>query len=226
MRINEIRLQIPTKILDDWQKIVNLLSRITSVPAALIMRLDGSHIEVFVSSESKNNPYRFGQKEKLQDSGLYCEEVIKSGNKLLVPNALEDEKWKNNPDVELGLVSYLGFPIFLPNQAPFGTICVLDSKRNAYSEDVENLMITFRNLIESNIETVFMNQILGDENKRISDYLDEIQVFRGIVTICSYCKSIKDSENKWRPIEEFPVKHPKADFSHGICPYCKQKIHH
>ncbi len=32
----------------------------------------------------------FGQKEKLQDSCLYCEEVIKSGNKLLVPNALED----------------------------------------------------------------------------------------------------------------------------------------
>lgn len=79
--------------------------------------------------------------------------------------------------MELGLVSYLGFPIFLPNQAQCGTIRVLDNKRNAYSEDVENLMITLRNLIESNIEKAFMNQILGEENKRISDYLVEIQAF-------------------------------------------------
>lgn len=225
MRTNEIMLQIPDKIVDDWQKIVNILSRIISVPAALVMRLDGRYIEVFVSSESKGNPYRSGHKATFEDSGLYCERVINTKDKLLVPDALEDEVWRNNPDIEFGLVSYLGFPILLPNQATFGTICVLDNKRNAYSEDIETLMITFRNLIESNLETVFMNQILGDENKRLSEYLGEIQAFRGIVTICSYCKSIKDAQNEWHPIEKYLFSHPGADFSHGICPECMKKIH-
>jgi hypothetical protein len=86
-------------------------------------------------------------------------------------------------------------------------------------------MTTFRNLIESNLETVFMNQILGEENRRLSDYLDEIQAFRGIVTICSQCKSIKDSENNWNPIEKFLIRHPRADFSHGICPECMKKLY-
>lgn len=225
MLTNEIRLDIPQDVVQQWQKIVDLMSRIVSVPAALIMKLDGNQIEVFVSSESKDNPYRPGDREVFDDSGLYCEKVIKSVNKLLVVNALEDEKWKNNPDIKLGMVSYMGFPILLPNQVPFGTICVLDNKSNPYSEHIETLMTTFRNLIESNLETVFMNQILGEENRRLSDYLDEIQAFRGIVTICSQCKSIKDSENNWNPIEKFLIRHPKADFSHGICPECMKKLY-
>mgnify|MGYP001953189988 CR=1 FL=1 len=68
----------------------------------------------------------------LFDSGLYCETVIKSGKQLLVPDALADKDWENNPDVELNMISYLGFPILFPDGNPFGTICVLDNKKNAY----------------------------------------------------------------------------------------------
>ena len=225
MLINPIKIQIPLDIIQDWQKIVNIISDIADVPAGLIMRLEDDHIEVFVSSESKDNPYRMSHKEKLEHSGLYCEEVIRSNKKLLVPDALADEKWRNNPDVKLNMISYLGYPILLPNKQPFGTICVLDSKPNAYSETVETLMMAMRNLIEKILEIVFMNQILGDENKRISDYLNEIQAFRGIVPICSSCKSIRDAENNWHPIEEFLFSHPKADFSHGLCPACLKELY-
>lgn len=223
--INPINIQVPTDIIQEWQEIVNLISNIADVPAGLIMRLEGDHIEVFVSSESKDNPYRIRHKEKLENSGLYCEAVIKSNQKLLLPNALADEKWKNNPDLKLNMISYLGYPILLPNEQPFGTICVLDNKPNAYSDTLEILMMAMRNLIEKNLEIIFMNQILGDENKRISDYLNEIQAFRGIVPICSHCKSIRDSENNWHSIEEFLFTHPKADFSHGICPKCLKELY-
>ncbi len=225
MITNFVSFDIPLDIIENWQKIINLLSRLVGVPAALIMRLEGPDISVFVSSASEGNPYHPGEKETFENSGLYCEEVIKSGSKLLVSDALADEKWKDNPDVKLNMISYLGFPIFLPNKKPFGTICVLDNKPNAYSEDTGTLLETIRNLIELNLETIFMNRVLEDENKRLCDYLTEIQIFRGLVPICSGCKSIRDKENVWHPIEKYLINHPKADFTHTLCPKCLKDLY-
>lgn len=184
------------------------------------MRIKEPEIEVFVSSEGDQNPYNPGDSESLWGSGLYCETVIKNDNKLLVPNAKKDPEWKNNPDIKLDMISYLGFPIHSPEGNPFGTICILDREDNSYSETVEKLITKFRDIIERDIEMIYVNQKLGDENKRLKDYLGELQTLRGIVTICSHCKSIKDKDNNWNPIEDYLINHPEADFSHGICPDC------
>jgi GAF domain-containing protein len=225
MLINEVQIEIPKATLEAWQEIVDILAEIVGIPAALIMRLNDPDIEVFVSSNSEDNPYHPGDKEKLYGSGLYCETVIKTQDKLLVPDALEDVNWKNNPDVELNMISYLGFPILLPDGKPFGTICVLDSKRNEYSENTEKLMLKFSSLIESHLEIIYMNQSLGDKNKRLTDYLMELQALRGLIPICANCKSIRDEQNIWHPIEHYLIRHPEADFSHSICPKCMEKLY-
>ena len=216
---------VPKDIQEDWQDTVDILAQLCGVPAALIMRLRGPDIEVFVSSRSEGNPYHPGDKEHFEDSGLYCETVIESRNKLLVPDALADEHWTNNPDIKLGMISYLGFPIFLPDGNPFGTICVLDGDPNEYSTVIEQLMLKFRNLIASHLELIYVNQILGDKNRRLTDYLMEIQALRGLVSICSNCKSIRDNEGAWHPIEHYLISHPEADFSHGMCPKCMKKLY-
>jgi GAF domain-containing protein len=82
---------------------------------------------------------------------LYCETVIRTKDELHASNALSDEKWKNNPDINLNMISYLGFPLLRPDQKPFGTLCVLDKKPNQYSKTVEQLMQAFRSLIESHL---------------------------------------------------------------------------
>jgi len=169
MQIDQSRVTVPKNIIDSWQEIVNILAEVTQVPAALIMRLNAPQIEVFVSSHSRDNPYHVGDGEHFHESGLYCETVIKSGDKLLVPDALADDLWKCNPDIKLGMVSYLGFPIHFPNGNPFGTLCVLDNKRNAYSETIEKLMTSLRDLLQHNLAILFMNQMLGDSNKKLAD---------------------------------------------------------
>ena len=211
---------IPDDVLEGWQQLVDILAKICDVPAGLIMRYREPSIEVLLASQSAGNPYQPGHKETFKDSGLYCETVIKTQNKLLVPDALADEEWKTNPDVALQMISYLGFPIFLPDGRPFGTICLLDRKRNDYSETVEQLMIKFKDLIEKNLELLYVNQRLGDKNRRLTDYLMEIQALRGIVSICSNCKAIKDPEGSWQPVERYLAKNPEVSFSHGICPKC------
>ena len=89
--INEGKIIIPEDTIIKWQEIVDTLSEILKVPAALIMKVDAPDIEVFKANISKDNPFKDGQVYKL--AGVYCEKVIKSKKKLLVPNALKDKKW-------------------------------------------------------------------------------------------------------------------------------------
>ena len=225
MNKNKIRIEIPEATLETWQDIVDILAAIIGIPAGLIMRFKDPDIEVFVSSGSDGNPYHPGDKEKLWGSGLYCETVIKTRQVLLVRNALADPNWKNNPDVKLNMISYLGFPILLPDGNPFGTICVLDNKENAYSDDFEKLIKKFRDLVQSDLEILYLNHMLGDKNRRLTDYLNELQTLRGVVSICSNCKDIKDNQGNWRPIEHYLIQHPEADFTHTICPTCMKKLY-
>ncbi|MEW6235213.1 MAG: GAF domain-containing protein [Candidatus Omnitrophota bacterium] len=214
---------IPDSVIQEWQEIVDILAEVNNAPAALIMRIVEEDIEVFAASRHLDNPYRLGEKERLIGSGLYCETVIKTKKKLLVPNALTDEKWKKNPDIHLGMISYFGFPLFHPNGEPFGTICVLDKKENHFSDITERLMMRFKNLIQHNLELIYVNSILGEENKKLTDYLSEIQTLREIIPICSYCKKIRTENGEWEQLEEYLAKHTRSAFSHGFCPECGKK---
>lgn len=214
------KIEIPEITLDKWQSIVDIMAEMLDISAALIMRLVESDIEVFVSSRSESNPYNPGDAEHFIGSGLYCEAVINKNDKLLIPNALTDEKWKNNPDIKLNMISYLGYPIILPNGQSFGTICVLDNKENSYSETCEKLIVNFRDIIQDHLELLYMNSILGEKNKSLTDYLDEIKMLRDIVPICSFCKKIRDTEGKWCEVDIYLRKHAKAQLSHSFCPEC------
>ena len=112
--------------------------------------------------------------------------MIQSKQSLTIPNATEDNDWKDNPDVKLNMISYLGFPIHLPSGEPFGTICVLDSQTNQYTPDYKELMDGFRALIESDLELLFMNRVLGEKFRKASDAIAEIKTLRGLLPICSW----------------------------------------
>ncbi|MBN1619625.1 GAF domain-containing protein [candidate division WOR-3 bacterium] len=222
-RIEEI--SVPDETIKTWQEIVDIIAEIAKVPACLIMRLKEPCLDVFVSSKRPGNPYKPGEKDIFEGSGLYCETVIKTGKKLLVPNALEDDNWRNNPDIKKDMISYLGFPISFPDGKIFGTICILDSKRNEYSVLIEKLILKFRDLIQNDLALIWMNQILGENNRKLTDYLMELQSFKGMVAVCSNCKSIRDDKGEWKPIEYYFLRHPKADFTHCICPDCMLKLY-
>ena len=218
-------IEVPEPILEKWQSIVDLIAELIGVPAALVMRIAQEDIEVFVSSKTKGNPYKRGDKEHLIGSGLYCETVIKTEKRLLVPNAIQDPDWNNNPDVKLNMISYLGFPILLPNGRPFGTICVLDNKGNSYSGTYERLILNLRDTIQGHLELLFMSHVLGEENKKLKDYVTEIRTLRAILPICSNCKKIRDDAGYWQEVDSYISAHSETIFSHGICPECFKKLY-
>ncbi|PKL15456.1 MAG: hypothetical protein CVV49_21200 [Spirochaetae bacterium HGW-Spirochaetae-5] len=227
MRNNEtsILLDIPESIQLKWQNIIDIMAKIINVPAGLIMRIVDTDITVFISSKTENNPYTPGAKEHLKDSGLYCETVISTNKMLIVPNALSDENWRNNPDIKINMSSYLGFPINLPDKRPFGTICVLDNKENSYSELYIDLMKNFQNIIETDLELLYMNHSLGETNKQLSDYISEIHTLRKILPICANCKNIRDDKGYWNQLEKYFLEHTDVQFSHGLCEKCEEKLY-
>ena len=137
--------------LEKWQKTVDLMADMFEVPAGLIMKAHPTQIEVFVSSQTKNNPYEIGEKADL-NTGLYCETVMAKREQLHVRNALEDVKWKDNPDVKLNMISYLGVPLVWPNNEIFGTICVLDSETRHYTSLYYALLWQFKEIVDGDLK--------------------------------------------------------------------------
>ena len=145
--------EVPDFLLAQWQELMSLVSVDCGVPAALIMRVHPSQIEVLVSDGS-DSPYHPGERENLC-TGLYCEHVIATRDRLHVANALIDPNWDHNPDLRLGLISYLGYPLLWPDGAPFGTVCLLDRHENHYSEDIDKRLGLTRRIIESNLSLIY-----------------------------------------------------------------------
>ena len=55
--------------------------------------------------------------------------------------------------------------------------------------------------------------------------LNDIKTLRGIVPICAWCKKIRDDSGYWNQLEVYVRDHSEAEFSHGICPECMEKMH-
>ena len=149
--MNASQPDLPHELLREWQEIVDLVARLAQVRVSLVMRVSDQDIEVLVASRTPCNPYHPGEKEALHGSGLYCEEVIRSNDCLQVANASLSGRWQHNPDMKHGLISYLGFPIRLPDGRAFGTLCLLDDKENAYSAEIVALLEKMRNLAEEHL---------------------------------------------------------------------------
>ncbi len=144
--------EVPDFLLAQWRELMGLVSTDCGVPAALIMREHPSQIEVLVSDGS-DSPYHPGERENLC-TGLYCEHVIATRDRLHVANALTDPNWDHNPDIRLGMISYLGYPLLWPDGVPFGTLCILDRAENHYSEAIDKQLGLARRIIESNLSLI------------------------------------------------------------------------
>ena len=155
---------IPDEILEKWQGIVNILADLVNVPAALITKIEPPNIEVFRTSASANNPFHVGDSIRIEKKRdlftYYCEQVFSTKAPLHIANALEDESWDQTLGPQFGLISYLGVPILSPDGSVFGTICVMDTQRKEYHANYVDLMLHFKDLVESHLYLLFQQSNL------------------------------------------------------------------
>ncbi len=77
------------------------------------------------------------------------------------------------------------------------------------------LDITRRKLAEDQREAVICE---------LQDALRKIQTLHGMLPICAWCKKIRDDKGYWKQVEIYVEEHSNAEFTHGICPDCKNQM--
>jgi PAS domain S-box-containing protein len=167
-----LEIAIPSDVLRKWQRIVDLSANIMSVPSAVVTTIEPPYYTCYrtlVSSNSKGNPFPVDEIFSM-DIGTFCETVIKNREPLLVANALEDDQWKLAPEIQVGMVSYLGFPVLWPDGRMFGTICVLDDKANRYSDLYKEILLHCRDVLQGDLQTLArLGSELEEQKARLSE---------------------------------------------------------
>ena len=59
----------------------------------------------------------------------------------------------------------------------------------------------------------------------LQEALAEVKTLRGILPICMHCKKIRDDGGAWTQLELYIREHTHAEFSHGICGACADKMY-
>ncbi|MAG13522.1 MAG: hypothetical protein CMN78_02880 [Spirochaetales bacterium] len=99
-------------------------------------------------------------------------------------------------------------------------------------QDVTSLTVA----LDTNRQALRRVEAEIEERKRAEEALEktvselraasqEVEALRGIFPICASCKKIRDDQGYWTQLESYFHKHSIAEFSHGICPDCLEKLY-
>jgi hypothetical protein len=61
--------------------------------------------------------------------------------------------------------------------------------------------------------------------KRVDESIAQIKILGGLIPICANCKKIRDDKGYWNQLEKYLKEHSEAEFTHGICPECSEKLY-
>jgi hypothetical protein len=59
----------------------------------------------------------------------------------------------------------------------------------------------------------------------INQLIMSVRTLSGLLPICASCKKIRDDQGYWTQIELYIRDHSQAEFSHGICPDCAERLY-
>ncbi|MCI5222388.1 MAG: hypothetical protein D3924_06900 [Candidatus Electrothrix sp. AR4] len=82
---------------------------------------------------------------------------------------------------------------------------VVEKELNQYKEDLEFLV--------------------DKRTEKLQEALSKVKILSGFLPICASCKKIRDDRGYWNQIESYIREHSEAEFSHGICPDCAEKLY-
>lgn len=85
-----------------------------------------------------------------------------------------------------------------------------------------NAHLTIRQLQQDLTEK---NAELRAKNEQLQQALDHVKRLGGLLPICANCKKIRDDQGYWQDVAIYIRDHSEADFTHGICPDCIQKLY-
>jgi CheY-like chemotaxis protein len=140
----EILDTLPEKDFDD---ITRIASEICQTPISLITLLDGNR-QWFKSKQGLKTP------ETPIEFSFCAHSIATPNDAMIIPNSLEDERFKYNPLVtgDPYVIFYAGIPLINPEGIPLGSLCVIDNKPGNLSEPQINSLKALANQVVCQLE--------------------------------------------------------------------------
>ena len=110
---------------EPFDRLTRLARRLARTPMALVSLVDAER-QFFLSADGLPEPWASLRAMPLSHS--FCRMVVETELHLSVEDARRDPRLRGHPAVEaIGVVSYLGVPLALPDGHIIGALCVIDN---------------------------------------------------------------------------------------------------
>jgi len=142
---------------EDFDELAQLIALICDVPIAVISMIDDKRqwYKAKVGIDGNETP-----KEE-----TFCQHTVLQDELIEIPDALLDERVKNNPHVtsENGIRFYAGMPLKADNGSNIGTVCVVDGKPKELDDRQKKALKLLTKQAMHLIEVRQKNKSLGTE---------------------------------------------------------------
>jgi PAS domain S-box-containing protein len=166
-----------------FENMVQLATYICQTPIAAISLIDDDRqwFKAIKGIDAKQTPRDVA----------FCAHAILQDDPFVIPNALEDERFFDNPLVTGGpeIRFYAGVPLVTSSGRHLGTLCVIDTvARELEPEQIE--------AVKTLADSVMAHLDLGLSHRQIRKYVDELQLSGTIFESASEAIVVTDPDNK------------------------------
>ena len=195
-----------------YDDITALAAHICKVPIAMISLVD--EVRQWFKS-------RLGvEQQQTPREVAFCAHAILQNGPFIVTDAAKDRRLADSTLVtgEPHIRFYAGIPLINPEGLALGTLCVIDHQPRRLTKAQQNALQALSRQVLALLE-------LRRVSTHLADALDHVKQLQGLLPICAWCKRIRDDEGYWSQVEAYFHKSTGADFTHGICPQCLDKVY-
>jgi GAF domain-containing protein len=195
-----------------YDDITTLAAQICEVPTAMISLVneDRQWFKSSLGVEQRQTPREVA----------FCAHAILQDKPFIVRDARKDRRFAGSALVtgEPHIRFYAGIPLVNPEGLALGTLCVIDHQPRRLSVAQQKALQALSRQVMALLESRRVSA-------RLANALEQVKTLQELLPICAWCKRIRDDEGYWNQVEAYFHKYAGADFTHGICPQCIEKLH-
>ena len=204
--LHEYRI-LGTKPEQSYNDLTTIASEVCNTPISLLSLVDQNRqwFKAKVGVEASETPRDWS----------FCAHAIQSTDPLIVEDALNDERFSDNPLVsgDPNIRFYAGFPLQNNEFHRIGTLCVIDREPKTLTKTQINVMEALARQAVAFLE-------LRKRSITLLESFCQLTNSQGIISTCSYCRKAKNEDGHWQHLDQYLSKRSTLSFSHGICDAC------